>query len=272
MKFVPRVLVVDDSDVIRHSIKEAFKNNDVEFIEATDGYSAMEVLEHAEEQMETIDLIVCDINLPGISGLELITEKNNIKNYLPYIPVLMITASNSGEIISETWKLNVTDILFKPFTSKDLHLKITSILSTLISNNDEAILKKNTIIISSSAFQSSFFKKTLEQIGVHKTDIVNNFSDAWMHIVSSSRSPYDLIISDWQINDEDCLSFIERFRKKDGYTHTPICVTMSTLDPAKLSILTKIPLSTILYKNISKEDLIFKIKYLFNLKNNYLTK
>ncbi|MBF0297545.1 MAG: response regulator [Oligoflexia bacterium] len=274
MKFIPKILIVDDSTVVRQNIIETLKSEKMEFIEAVDGYAAMEILENAEERMENIDLMICDINMPGISGLEVITEKNNIKNYLPYIPVLMITSSNTGEIISEIWKLNVTDILFKPFTSKDLLSKVLSIISTLV-NADELIKssKNSTLIISSSVFQSSFFKKTLEQqVGIQKVDIVNNFSDAWMHIVSSSRKPYDLIFTDWQINEDDCQKFTEKIRNKEDYKNVPVCITMSTLDPAKLNSIANIPLSSVIYKNIAKEDLIFKIKYLFNLKNSYISK
>ncbi|MBF0363401.1 MAG: response regulator [Oligoflexia bacterium] len=265
MKFIPKVLIVEDSALVRHNIKSAFNNTEIEFIEASDGYSAMEILEQTEEQLETVDLIICDINLPGINGLELITEKNNIKNYLPYIPVLMITSTSSGEVISETCKLNVTDILFKPFTNKDLQLKVSSIIDTLV--NTDLTIKHNTMIIGASNFQSVFFKKTLEQIGAKKVEIVNNFHDAWTFIVSSSRTPYDLIITDWQIGAEECIPFIEKFRKKNDYQNTPVCITMSTLDPSKLQQIINIPLSTIIYKNINKEDLTFKIRYLFNLKN-----
>lgn len=265
MIYVPRVLIVDDSPTVRSSIKQVFNGSDVEFIEASDGYMAVDLLEKSEKNEETIDLIVADMIMPGMNGLELLNEKNNMKNYLPFIPVLIITSSTSLELACETWKFNIADILFKPFSAEDIRKKVASMINAL--SNQDYPKEQHALVACVSNFQRTLFKKTLNKIRVEKVETVDQFKDAWSRLVTSGEKNYDLIITDWQIGNESCVDFLQKVRGHDRFSKIPVCITMSTLSPEKVKQLMSFPLVSILYKNINQEDLIFRIKYLHHLRN-----
>ncbi|MGO9379678.1 MAG: response regulator [Dissulfurispiraceae bacterium] len=115
------ILVIDDVSAmrafIRAGIKVSFREN-VQIEEADSGESAMKEL-----QNRRYDLILCDWNMPGIKGTELlqwVREQNDLKA----IPFIMLTAHNEKDIVMEAMKLGVNDYITKPITIEILTKKL----------------------------------------------------------------------------------------------------------------------------------------------------
>ena len=123
MKF----LIVDDSFIVRksneHHILSGFP--DAEIIFAEDGKEALLLL---LKKKICPDLILMDVNMPGLNGIETLKElKKNCENFR--IPVIMVTAEAKKELILEMIQLGVSGYLVKPFKPQDLIEKVLKLLN-----------------------------------------------------------------------------------------------------------------------------------------------
>ena len=119
-----KLLVVDDEQDMQTLFLQLFRreiqDHTVEFAFALSGSEALNYLDHHEH--ETV-LILSDINMPGMSGLELL---NRIKknNYVPPPVVMMITAYGDSENYKQAMKLGADDFITKPIDFAMLKEKI----------------------------------------------------------------------------------------------------------------------------------------------------
>lgn len=106
-----RILIVDDELGVRHSFQKAFgKEHRVET--AADGNAAIEAIAKAPP-----DLVLMDIKMPGISGIEAL---RTIKQSHPGVPVVMMTAYGDTQKAIEAMKLGALDYLLKPLRKSDV--------------------------------------------------------------------------------------------------------------------------------------------------------
>ena len=117
------ILVVDDSATTRSLVAAYLADwQDVEVVEAASGFEALRVL-----PARRVDLIVTDINMPDINGLELISFVRANPNYRR-IPVIIITTENSDEDRKRGLDLGASDYLVKPFGAADLRRAVDAAL------------------------------------------------------------------------------------------------------------------------------------------------
>ena len=123
-----KILVVDDEQDIKTLFEQRFRkeirNNQVDFVFA---FSGEEALEHLTQMEHEAILILSDINMPGMSGLQLL--ENVKKKFLKPPPiVMMITAYGDAENHKIATELGADDFLTKPvdFTMLKEKLKLTS--------------------------------------------------------------------------------------------------------------------------------------------------
>lgn len=122
-----RVLVVDDSATMRKIIVKGLRDagfGACEVTEAADGASALGALRGAE-----YDLVLCDINMPGMDGLSLVRSAREDVTIWPELPIVMITTEGGLEKVEEALASGATDYLRKPFSREQLQHKITSMLA-----------------------------------------------------------------------------------------------------------------------------------------------
>jgi len=115
-----KILIVDDSSVMRKVIKAAADVLDLETEEAQDGVEALSIL---AESYNDIDLVLLDWNMPGKTGFEVlqeIKENEDFKN----IPVMMVTTEGHKTSIVAAVRAGADNYLVKPFTVDELESKI----------------------------------------------------------------------------------------------------------------------------------------------------
>jgi len=125
-----KVLSVDDSKTIRMIVKKAFKPYDCEIIEAENGVEGL-----AAANKERPDLIVLDITMPVMSGVEML-EKLKAEPALRDIPVIMLTAESGKDNVLKIVKMGVKDYIVKPFKGEQLINRVEKIV-TLEPRKDE---------------------------------------------------------------------------------------------------------------------------------------
>jgi len=105
-----RVLVVDDERHIRWVISRALKAEDLEVVEFENGTDFLENLEKHRP-----DLVILDLKMPGIDGLEVLRR---VKERQRDLPVIMITAHGTIETAIEAMKMGAHDYITKPFDTR----------------------------------------------------------------------------------------------------------------------------------------------------------
>ncbi len=107
-----RILVVDDEITVCKSIRQAIEREDYEVEMAL---SAEEALQ--KEEASPFDLIITDLMMPGMSGLDLL---QHLKKKKPHVTVIMVTGYPTIRTAVESVKLGAFDYLPKPFTPAEL--------------------------------------------------------------------------------------------------------------------------------------------------------
>jgi two-component system chemotaxis response regulator CheY len=105
-----RVLVVDDEEAIRRTVGLVLKSAGYDVTEAADGGKAIEVLNSGDNPM-MVDTIICDIRMPKIDGVEVISY---FRSQYPSIPVIVLTGYPDADLSSSLMKDGVVEYLVKP--------------------------------------------------------------------------------------------------------------------------------------------------------------
>ena len=116
------ILSVDDSKTIRSIIRKTLMPYDCKLVEAADG---MEGLEKARELKP--DLIILDIDMPRMNGLEVLMNLRN-DDHSKHTPVFMLTSKSKEKNVRIALKLGVKAFIGKPFKRDELIKRIQGIL------------------------------------------------------------------------------------------------------------------------------------------------
>ena len=125
----PKILIVDDTEIIRALIKEILESSGCDVLVASNGKEALNLL-----TTEKIDLAITDIFMPVMSGIELAIK---IKSSYPHIKILGITAGENQVTSDQVLKIFANHfeyILSKPIDHEEL---IDNVKYLLISNSPQ---------------------------------------------------------------------------------------------------------------------------------------
>jgi DNA-binding NtrC family response regulator len=111
------VLVVDDEDEFRDIITKSLEKRGLRVEGAENGLKALEILEHSR-----IDVVLLDIKMPGIDGIETLRRIRNLK---PLVEVILLTGHASVDSGIEGMKLGAFDYLMKPIEFEPLLEKLS---------------------------------------------------------------------------------------------------------------------------------------------------
>lgn len=118
------ILIADDSSAMRAMLVSTIESmGDYRIVEASSGFEALRLLPR-----ENVDLILTDINMPDINGLELISYLRNNSHYVS-IPVIIISTEGSQKDIDKGKLLGANEYLIKPFDPAVLQKLISSYLA-----------------------------------------------------------------------------------------------------------------------------------------------
>src|ERR1700722_4737429 len=119
------ILVVDDSAAIRKILQRVLRQTGMvisEVYEAGNGLEALELL-----KTKTVTLVLSDINMPKMDGLQLLGALKNSRQ-LRHIPVVMITTEGGETKVGEAVRLGAAGHVRKPFTADQIMEKLVGIL------------------------------------------------------------------------------------------------------------------------------------------------
>jgi len=109
-----RILVVDDDQDSRVIMRTILENNGYEVTAVSNGREALERL-----ATETIDLVLLDVMMPEMSGLEIL-QRMKESPAMGHVPVIMVTARTQDEDLMNGYQFGADYYITKPFTAKQL--------------------------------------------------------------------------------------------------------------------------------------------------------
>lgn len=119
------VLIVDDASFIRDLMKKGLRSQfpGIQLEEAVNGRKAQQII-----AAQSFDLILCDWEMPEMSGLELLSWFRQQVEYKA-VPFIMVTSRGDKENVVQAIQAGVTDYIGKPFTQEQLITKVSKALS-----------------------------------------------------------------------------------------------------------------------------------------------
>ena len=104
---IKTVLIVDDERAVRNSLKEILGFEGYKTIEAGDGFEAIKII----QSDQVVDCVLCDIKMPKVDGIEVLTQ---MKVSRPDVPIIMVSGHGDIDTAVETVKKGAFDFISKP--------------------------------------------------------------------------------------------------------------------------------------------------------------
>ena len=159
-----RILTVDDEEHILELLKYNLENNGYEVLQAESGEEALDLLDR-----EQVDLVLLDLMLPGIDGLQTLREIRN-NHQTKRIPVIMLTAKTEEIDTVLGLEMGADDYIGKPFGVHELTARIKAVfrrtaeLSKLRGDHqiDDELIKINDLVINRSTHEIRIGEEIME--------------------------------------------------------------------------------------------------------------
>jgi CheY-like chemotaxis protein/signal transduction histidine kinase len=229
---VRRVLVVEDDARQRESVRELLAAGNVEIVAADSAGAALELL-----SAQTFDCMVLDLNLPDLSGYELLEKMDGLEN-VSFPPVIVYTGRSLDRDEEQRLRRFSRSIIIKDARSPERLLdEVTLFLHQVeadlppdrqrmlrAARDREAALEGRRILVVEDDVRNIFaLSKVLEPRGAH-IDIARNGSEALQHLQrtwGTAQAP-DLVLMDIMMPEMDGLTATREIRKRPEWKRLPI--------------------------------------------------
>jgi two-component system chemotaxis response regulator CheY len=121
-----RALIVDDSSVMRKIVERSLRQAGVNLTQVLEGGNGAEALAVLEQSQ--VDLILCDINMPIMDGLEFVKQLAGVAN-AKGVPVVMITTEGSESHVVQALSCGARGYIRKPFTADQVKEHVLPVLA-----------------------------------------------------------------------------------------------------------------------------------------------
>ncbi len=255
-----KLLTVDDSKTVRMIVRKAFKGYDCEILEAGNGVEGLAV---ASKEMP--DLILLDVTMPVMDGVEMLTKLKS-DPALKSIPVMMLTAEGGRDHVLKIAKIGVRDYLVKPF-KEDVLIEKTGRIIDLKPLSDAPAKAK------------SIFDPATILVVEDKPAIIQQIQDGLKHtpwkvhgvaaqgeaIDFCTRTPPDLIVVSLSLPEESAFALFRLVRTNMKTKYTPVFALVVKTETAQQQQAQTVGFSAIITKPIDLGDLEAKMAKAMNL-------
>ena len=255
-----KVLTVDDSKTVRIIVRKAFKPYDVDIVEAGNGVEGLAIA-----AKETPSLILLDVTMPVMDGVEMLT-KLKADPALKGIPVIMLTAEGGREHVLKIAKIGVRDYLVKPFKEEVLIEKCGRVLD--LKPLADAPTKVRSIFDPADILLIEDKPAIIQQIqeGLKHTPwkIKGVVSQVEAQLQCAAATP-DLILVSLSLPEESAFTFFRNLRTGVKTKYTPVFALVVKTETGQQQQAQTVGFSAIITKPIDMAELESKIAKAMNL-------
>ncbi|MEO5957805.1 MAG: response regulator [Opitutaceae bacterium] len=255
-----KVLTVDDSKTVRIIVRKAFRPYDVEIFEAANGVEGLAVA-----AKENPDLILLDVTMPVMDGVEMLTKLKS-DAALKAIPVVMLTAEGGRDNVLKIAKIGVRDYLVKPFKEEVLVEKCSRVIDLKPVN--EAAAKAKSILDPADILIVEDKPAIVQQIqeGLKHTPWkfrgVTTQAEA---VEAYTKVTPDLILVSLSLPEEAAFTLFRHIRTHVKTKYTPVFALVVKTETSQQQQAQTVGFSAIITKPIDTTELETKIAKAMNL-------
>ena len=129
-----RALIIDDSAVMRKVVERSLRQAGLELTEvlqASNGMEALDVLRGDQQAITPLALILSDINMPVMDGLQFL-EQRKLEDLAHGVPVVMITTEASEPLVMRAIAAGAKGYICKPFTTDQVKARVMPLIRSFV--------------------------------------------------------------------------------------------------------------------------------------------
>ncbi len=252
MKSNGKILVVDDSKVMRSIIKMLLEKGGYEVCEAENGTEALTTLLRNND----IDLISLDVDMPEMNGFEAcrhIRMNPDLPDTLKHLPILFVTSRDSLEDRQKGFELGASDFLSK----KEIETKMLQTIDRIL-HLEEKLIGLSTLVVDDSLFARKIVARALNSYGVITTEAADG-EEAY-NLLQEAAACFDMIITDLDMPKMTGLELTRKIRHELKLKDIPLLMLSATTDKVTQIELFKAGVTDYLTKPFIKEELLGRLK------------
>jgi DNA-binding response OmpR family regulator len=105
-----KILIIEDEEMLLETYAEALSRSGYDVVKANDGYKGLDMLENYKDELS---LVILDLMMPGLDGLEVLRIKQEATEKYGKAPVLVLTNMSSEKAIKEAFDIGAVSYLIK---------------------------------------------------------------------------------------------------------------------------------------------------------------
>lgn len=213
-KVSKKVMIVDDSDLMRKLICKELQPDGYSFFLANNGKKALEIA-----SKEKIDLVTLDLEMPGMNGYE-VCEKLRLDEKTQDIPVIIVSAKTDQKEKEQGFKVGAIEYFVKPFTEGSLRVFIRNVFSAIEQKKFGRIA-----VVDQEPTTGHILKYSLKKRGF----IVYLMKTGKELVKFLESNPIDIIISEFDLPDTNATDLFKSLGESNGLKFIPkIIITAVT--------------------------------------------
>jgi len=202
-----KILFLEDDSIIGNIVLEFLS----ESYEVLHCYTSQEALKLAEDKK--FDLYIFDINIPGISGLQLLKE---LRDFNDITPAIFITAYQELKYLKEGFNIGANDFIRKPFDLEELQARVENI-------KHQYNIDTNLQITDSMSFNTQthqlFIEENIVNISAKETDLLTYLINNKNRIISTDELLQNLWDYDEMPSGDTIRTYVKHLRQVLGKEH-----------------------------------------------------
>lgn len=247
----PKILYVDDSDMMHHAVVPSLRDEGYEVLEGWDGQEALELLDNVEGK---VDLILSDVEMPVMNGYQFC--KSVHQSLSEDIPFILLTSLGTEEAIQQGFEAGADDYILKPVVIPELLSRIKRLIHAggqlcgvarteriLVVDDSELILKMVVKALSAQGFQVDAVEHGLSALSKLR------------------EREYHLLITDFEMPHMDGLELCQRIRKGEaGFSEIPILFATTRISQSDIIKMRSIGAQAVISKPFTPERVVAEVE------------
>jgi len=214
----PLILVVDDRIEDRETLRDILVDRKYRAFVAKDGYEAIDIVQRSD-----FDVILLDIRMPGIDGMEVLEVVKEIK---PDIGVVMMTGYSSEGLAGESLQRGAYTCLYKPFLDMEKLLRVIEEVQEQKKRVSSSWQREKVLLVD----EDPTHKETISNILIGEGYKIISVSDGSEALKRAEENFFNVALIDLELSDMSGLELATKLKEKNRRTCVIMMSKFSTLD------------------------------------------